>query len=58
MKRIYIDHYDIDGNTINVVTCKNCGNQVRKEGLSLQWHDMNEECCDRPNYFYGISIPN
>lgn len=57
-EKIYPDHFDVDSNEITVVTCENCGNQVRKEQFHwLKWHDENIKCCDNPEYYYGIFIP-
>ena len=30
-KRVYPEHFDIDGIPIKVATCEHCGNQVRKD---------------------------
>jgi len=57
-KKIYLDHYDIDGDPMNVITCENCGHQERKEdGKLLYLYDRDVKCCENPLYFYGIVIP-
>ncbi len=54
---MYVDHYDIDGNPINVITCSNCGNQERKEGgKGLHLYDRDMKCCKNPFYLYGVTI--
>ncbi len=58
LKRVYVNHYDIEGNPIDVITCSNCGHQVRKEDGKGVWsYDRDIKCCESSSYYYGIVVP-
>ncbi len=51
-----IDHFDLDGNPISIMTCENCGNQIRRKDwyLSLGFYDRTVKCCSNPSYYNGV----
>ncbi len=58
-KKVYPLHYDIYGNLIDVITCKNCGHQIRREAEHwLAYYDAYVGCCEAPFYLNGIVVPD
>jgi RNase P subunit RPR2 len=49
------DRFDIDGNPIDVVTCRTCGHQERVSIGSrpnIDKFDREQHCCHEPDYYH------